>query len=92
MCVCFKMDLTFVLSLRLIYVDMSWVACAIQEDNGSIEFCFSQGSPNSLLCSYTTNHFEVRVTQGCNMTLIYHTWDEIKPEKPKPHEYFLSEF
>lgn len=72
----------------LIDVDMSCFACAMQENNPNIQSCFSQGSPDSLLCSYTTNHFDVRVTQGCNLTLIYHTWYEIKPEKGKPHENF----
>lgn len=59
-----------------------------RSDNPNIQSCFSQGSPNSFLCSSTTNHFEVRVTQGWNVTLIYHTWYEIKPEKPKPRENF----
>lgn len=79
--------------VALIHVDMSYFACVLQENNPNIQCYFSQGSPNSLLWNCTTNHFEVRVTRGCNMALIYHTWYEIKPEKPRPHENFSqSEF
>lgn len=74
--------------------DLCWYELFCMCDAGSqspnIQACFSQGSLNTLLRSHTTNHFEARVTQGCNMTLIYHTWYEIKPEKLEPHEHFLG--
>lgn len=58
----------------VIYVK-SCFACAQRESNPSIQCCFSQRFQvlETLQWRYTTNHFEIRVKRGCNVTLIYHT-------------------
>lgn len=58
----------------VIYVT-SCFAFARRESNPSIQCCFSQRFPvlETLQWHYTTNHFEIRVKRGCNVTLIYHT-------------------
>lgn len=74
--------------------DLYWYELFCMCDTGSqsaaLRLVFHRGPETHSLSSSDTNHFEARVTQGCNVTLIYHTWDEIKSENPKSPKHFLG--
>lgn len=81
-------NLNFVLSLGLTYIDMS---CLHVWDGKTTVFLLTRVS--KLMPAYRYNSlWSEGHPKKCNMTLIYHTWYEIKPEKLKAHEWVVKEF